>query len=77
MILVVIMFLAVAATGAQLLTHTYLILSGQTSWELSGRQSITYLRPYKPGQMPFNKGIVANFKATFMHQGKCEEFELV
>lgn len=53
-------FLFMIFTGVLLAYHTYLILSGQTTWEHTGRMMITYLRPYKHGQMPFFKGIMGN-----------------
>ena len=46
---VVMSFLFMVFTGVLLAYHTYLILSGQTTWEHSGRLGITYLRPYKFG----------------------------
>jgi hypothetical protein len=45
----VLSFLFVIFTGILTGYHTYLILSGQTTWEHSSRMRITYLLPYKPG----------------------------
>lgn len=67
MIFIVLNFLFMIFTGVLLAYHTYLILSGQTTWEHSSRFMITYLKPYSHGQMPFFKGIGGNVKAVFWH----------
>ena len=63
----VVTFLSTIFTGVLCGYHAYLILSGQTTWEHSGRMSITYLKPYKHGEMPFYKGIVGNIKSVFFN----------
>jgi palmitoyltransferase len=45
----ILLFLFVIFTGILTGYHTYLIMSGQTTWEHSSRTIITYLAPYKPG----------------------------
>ena len=70
-------FLFMIFTGVLCAYHTYLIMSGQTTWEHSGRFMITYLRPYKHGQMPFFKGISGNIAAVFCHNNQCQEWELI
>lgn len=62
MFFIVMNFLFMIFTGVLLGYHSYLLLSGQTTWEHSSRMLITYLRPYKLGQMPFFKGIFGNLK---------------
>ena len=49
MFFIVINFLFIIFTGVLLGYHTYLITSGQTTWEHASRSMITYLRPYKHG----------------------------
>jgi palmitoyltransferase len=56
--------------------HLYLIVSGQTTWEHSGRMTVTYLRPYKVGIMPFYRGIWNNTIMTFCHGNQVIEWEL-
>ncbi|TNV77412.1 hypothetical protein FGO68_gene7041 [Halteria grandinella] len=63
-------------TGMLLVYHTYLLLSGQTTWEHSRRDVITYLRIYPTGVMPFYEGIIGNLKRVFLHEGKCVDWEL-
>ena len=70
-------FVFMIFTSVLLCYHTYLILSGQTTWEHSSRMMITYLKPYKHGQMPFFKGIFGNVKTVFWHHNKCEDWDLV
>jgi hypothetical protein len=63
-------------TGLLSLYHGYLIASGQTTWEHARRGSISYLKIYPTGVMPFYKGIWENIKVTFWHGGKCRDWEL-
>jgi len=47
-ILAVFLILFNMFTGGLLFYHTFLIASGQTTWEHSGkRKKLTYLKPYK------------------------------
>jgi palmitoyltransferase len=75
--LMTLLFLFAIFTGILTGYHTYLILSGQTTWEHSSRTAITYLEPYKPGQMPFFLGICGNIKQTFFHGGKPKKWVLL
>jgi palmitoyltransferase len=63
-------------TGGLLLYHTYLILSGQTTWEHSRRDVISYLKIYKTGVLPFYEGILGNIKRVFWHGGQCQDWDL-
>ena len=36
--------------------HSYLLLSGQTTWEVSSEQRVTYLRALPRGSKPFRRG---------------------
>lgn len=63
-------------TGTLLVYHTYLLMSGQTTWEHSRRNTITYLAIYPVGILPFYKGIWENIKIAFCHGGKCREWSL-
>jgi len=49
MFFMVLIFLFTIFTGVLCGYHAYLILSGQTTWEHSGRMNITYLKAYKHG----------------------------
>jgi hypothetical protein len=71
MFFMVVLFLFTIFTGVLCGYHIYLIMSGQTTWEHSGRMNITYLKAYKHGQMPFYRGIFGNIKQVFCHGGKC------
>ena len=77
MFFMVVCFLSIIFTGILLAYHTYLVLSGQTTWEHSSRMRITYLQPYKHGQMPFYLGLWGNVKQTFFHGGLHKEWVLL
>lgn len=77
MLFIVLNFLFMVFTGILLAYHTYLLISGQTTWEHSSRMLITYLRPYKLGQMPFYKGILGNLKSAFLHGNSVVEWKLI
>jgi palmitoyltransferase len=53
-------FVFMMFTGQLLAYHTYLILSGQTTWEHCSRDKITYLRLYQKGELPFFQGLIGN-----------------
>ena len=57
MFFMVLCFLFILFTGILGGYHLYLLVSGQTTWEHSSRMSVTYLRPYKIGILPFYMGI--------------------
>jgi len=54
--------------------HTYLILSGQTTWEHSSRSNITYMRPYPYGVLPFYLSLEDNLKQVFFHGGEVQDW---
>eukprot|EP00347_Sterkiella_histriomuscorum_P007772 403347617 len=70
-------FIFILFAGCLLFYHTYLIMSGQTTWEHSRRGVITYLKIYPTGILPFYQGIVGNIKKVFRHQNQCTEWELL
>ena len=76
MIFVVILILFFIFTSILGGYHTYLILSGQTTWEHSGRSNITYMRPYPHGVMPFYDSLWGNIKQVFFHGGKVQDWQL-
>jgi len=39
------------------MNHTYLITTGQTTWEYFRARTISFRKCYKPGYEPFNYGI--------------------
>ena len=47
------LFFFMLLTGGLGIYHTYLITTGQTTWEHSRKDSITYLKPYPRGILPF------------------------
>jgi palmitoyltransferase len=49
-------------TGTLLAYHTFLVLSGQTTWEHSRKHNISYLKVYPVGVMPFYEGLWGNLK---------------
>mmetsp|Transcript_68098 Transcript_68098/g.94413 ORF Transcript_68098/g.94413 Transcript_68098/m.94413 type:complete len:91 (+) Transcript_68098:803-1075(+) len=63
-----ILFLFNLFTGGLLFYHSYLIASGQTTWEHSGkRRKLTYLKPYSAKTMPFYISIRQNLINAFCH----------
>lgn len=56
-------------TGALLLYHTMLILTGKTTWEHTKRDKISYLNFYPRYYHPYNFGFIENIKITFFHKG--------
>ena len=69
-----VMFIAFA--GGLLGYHTFLILSGQTTWEHAKRKNIDYLKIYGKGLSPFDKGVCENMREVLMHGGKVQDWEL-
>jgi len=49
--------------GFLLVFHSYLLLSGQTTWEVSSEQRVSYLRDLPRGSKPFDEGAVENLRA--------------
>lgn len=47
------------------LFHTYLILTNQTTWEVSKRNKITYLQEVPDDEFPFDVGFFANIREFF------------
>ncbi|CAD8210515.1 unnamed protein product [Paramecium octaurelia] len=55
-------------TGALFLYHTMLIITGQTTWEHTKRDKITYLKFYPKFYHPYNYGLIRNIRLTFFHR---------
>lgn len=58
------------------LYHTMLLSVGQTTWEQTKRNSITYLKSYPKYYNPFDYGLVKNFKIAFCHNNQLRDWEL-
>ena len=43
----------ISLNGGLTMYHTYLLSSGQTTWEHTCRDRITYLKPYERSILPF------------------------
>ena len=63
-------------TGMLMMYHTFLLVSGQTTWEHARKHSITYLKIYPTGIMPFYEGMLGNVKRAFCHGNQCHDWEL-
>lgn len=60
-----------------LLTYqSFLLASGQTSWEHMRRRTINYMNVYPTGFLPFYETVSANLKAAFSHDGKVRDWKL-
>ena len=70
MVFVVLLFLFLIFTSILGGYHTYLIISGQTTWEHASRGNITYMKPYPVGVMPFYTSFKENLRQVFLHGGK-------
>ncbi|CAD8122765.1 unnamed protein product [Paramecium sonneborni] len=57
-------------TGALLFYHTMLIMTGQTTWEHTQRDKITYLKFYPKFYHPYNYGMFKNIRITFFHKNQ-------
>ena len=53
------------------------ISTNQTSWEVSKRDRISYLKTYPKGFLPFHMGFWRNWKMTFFHGGILKEWTLI
>ena len=56
----VLTFLSLMVVGLLFLYHTYLMLTGQTTWEQASRSSITYFKDLQELYNPFNEGCCCN-----------------
>ena len=72
-ILLALFFIFTAILGTY---HTYLLLSGQTTWEHASRSNITYMRIYPVGVLPFYTSILDNLRQVFFHGGKVQDWQL-
>jgi len=69
-------FVSTIFTGALLLFHTMLILTNQTTWEFTRKDTLSYLRMYPKSYHPFSKGTFGNIKMIFFHGNKIRQWEL-
>ena len=53
-------FLSLMVVGLLFLYHTYLMLTGQTTWEQASRSNITYFKDLQELYNPFNEGCCCN-----------------
>jgi palmitoyltransferase len=56
--------------------HTFLILTNQTTWEVSKRSRISYLKGYPSSFNPFSEGLLGNIKLIFLHGNRIKDWEL-
>ena len=56
----VVVFLGCIASSMLFFFHTYLMVSGQTTWEMASRLKISYLRDLDPPINPFDEGLCRN-----------------
>jgi len=52
-------------SGFLFVFHTYLVATGQTTWEVSREQSVRYLRDLPRGAQPFDEGCERNLNQVF------------
>jgi len=76
MIIAFITFLATLFTGLLLLFHSLLIVTNQTTWEYTRKDTLNYLRIYPKNFHPFSKGVLENIKMVFFHGNKVRLWEL-
>lgn len=69
-------FIFCLLTGGLAFYHTFLITTGQTTWEHSRKDAITYLQPYNRSLLPFYVSIRVNVLRVFCHGGKCIDWKL-
>ena len=55
-----VVFLGAIVTGLLFLYHSYLMFSGQTTWEQASRYRIPYLRDLESLSNPFDEGCCCN-----------------
>lgn len=55
-----VVFIAAIIVGLLLLYHSYLMLSGQTTWEQVSRNRIAYLKDLQELSNPFDEGCCCN-----------------
>ena len=53
-------FISVTIVGLLFLYHSYLMLTGQTTWEQASRHKIHYLKDLPNLSNPFNEGCICN-----------------
>jgi len=63
-------------TGILLGFHTFLILTNQSTWEFSKKDSLNYLKEYPRSFYPFSAGFIGNIRLTFFHGNVPRQWEL-
>jgi len=71
-----IVFISTLFTGALFLFQTILILTNQTTWEFTRKDTLNYLRIYPKDFYPFSKGAWENIKMVFFHGNQIRKWEL-
>lgn len=60
-------FISTIITGLLFLYHSYLMFTGQTTWEQASRHRIHYLKDLPDLKNPFNEGCVCNPVRFILH----------
>lgn len=55
-----VVFVGSMAASVLLVFHSFLMFSGQTTWEMASRFKISYLRDLEPAINPFDQGLCRN-----------------
>lgn len=69
-------FLATIIVGLLFLYHSYLMLTGQTTWEQASRHRIQYLKELPEMSNPFNEGVICN-SLRFLFQARQRDWEVL
>lgn len=67
-------FISTIIVGLLFLYHSYLMLTGQTTWEQASRYRIHYLKDLPDLSNPFNEGCVCN-TLRFIFQARLRDWE--
>ena len=60
-------FLSIIVVGLLFLYHSYLMLTGQTTWEQASRYRIYYLKDLPDLTNPFDEGCICNSISFLLH----------
>jgi len=75
-VLLILSFLFFLLTFILFVYHTYILCTGQTTWEHSQRDVIDFRKMYPKGFEPFNEGILRNLRGFFCHWGRVREWDV-
>lgn len=70
----IITFMSSIIVGLLFLYHSYLMLTGQTTWEQASRHRIHYLKDLPSLTNPFNEGCLCN-TLRFIFHGRVRDWE--